>query len=129
MVTPNPDLLGIARFFRQLARPDALHIHFNGAGGNVAAGKYNDGSPENRLILAERMADGMKRAWESTVKQPINLGQNIWEVEKVNLPPASHLYDLKKKVEQNDSLLIQNHGWARKIACLERMEAGVKTDN
>lgn len=125
---PNPDFPGIARFFRQLAVPDALHIHFNGAGGNVAAGKYNDGSPENRLILAERMADGMKRAWESTVKQPINLEQNIWEVEKVNLPPASHLYDLKKKVEQNDSLLIQNHGWARKIAFLERMEAGVKTD-
>ena len=42
----NPDFPGIARFFRQLAVPDALHIHFNGAGGNIAAGKYNDGSKE-----------------------------------------------------------------------------------
>lgn len=124
---PNPDFPGIARFLRQLAVPEALHVHFNGAGGNVAAGKYNDGSPENRLILAERMADGMKRAWEATVKEPIK-GLDIWKVEKVNLPPASHLYDLKKEVEENDSLLMENHGWARKIAFLERMEAGVKTD-
>ena len=40
----NPDFPGIARFFRQLAVPDALHIHFTGAGANVGAGKYNDGS-------------------------------------------------------------------------------------
>src|SRR6266550_2715374 len=46
---PNPDFPGIARFLRQLAVPAALHVHFNGAGGNIGAGKYNDGSPENRL--------------------------------------------------------------------------------
>ena len=52
---PCPDFPGIARFYRQLAVPDALHIHFNGAGGNIGAGKYNDGSHENRLTLAGRM--------------------------------------------------------------------------
>ncbi|MDI9605718.1 MAG: hypothetical protein QM305_10440 [Bacteroidota bacterium] len=51
--------------------PDALHIHFNGAGGNVAAGKYNDGSHENRLILAKRLADGMKRAWRTPGKRAL----------------------------------------------------------
>ena len=45
---PNPDFPGVARFLRQLAVPTALHVHFNGAGGNLGAGKYNDGSPENR---------------------------------------------------------------------------------
>src|SRR5690606_826477 len=65
---PNPDFPGIARFFRQLAIPQALHVHFNGAGGNIAAGKYNDGSHENRLILAKRLEDGMKRAWNSTIR-------------------------------------------------------------
>ncbi len=64
----NPDYPGIARFFSQLAVPDALHIHFTGAGGNIGAGKYNDGSHINRGILAERVADGMKRAWEATVR-------------------------------------------------------------
>jgi hypothetical protein len=33
--TANPDFPGLARFFRQLAVPDALHIHFNGAGTNT----------------------------------------------------------------------------------------------
>jgi hypothetical protein len=79
----NPDFPGIARFFRQLAVPDALHVHFTGAGGNIAAGKYNDGSPENRLILAERLADGMKRAWESSQHVPVNASGVEWRVEPV----------------------------------------------
>ena len=35
--------------------------------GNIGAGKYNDGSPGNRLALAQKLADGMKRAWEDFV--------------------------------------------------------------
>lgn len=69
---PNPDFPGLARFFRQLAVPAALHLHFTGAGGNIGAGKYNDGSPENRLVLAQRLAEGMRRAWDSTQRQPIS---------------------------------------------------------
>jgi hypothetical protein len=34
-------------------------IHFNGDGGNIGAGKWNDGSHENRQILANRVATGM----------------------------------------------------------------------
>ena len=41
---PSPDFPGIARFIRQQSVPEALHVHFNGAGGNIGAGKYNDGS-------------------------------------------------------------------------------------
>lgn len=84
---PNPDYPGIARFMRQLAVPDALHIHFAGAGGNIGAGKYNDGSHENRLILAERLADGMKRAWESSKRTPITAASVDWTIEPVAIPP------------------------------------------
>jgi len=125
---PNPDFVGIARFMRQLAVPQALHIHFDGAGGNIGAGKYNDGSPENRLILAERLADGMKRAWEATEKSPISQGQVNWEIEKVSLPPGKHLYKIREEMMRNDSLFIQNHALARKMAFLDRMENGVKID-
>src|SRR5690606_40547601 len=83
---PNPDFPGVARFFRQLAVPQALHIHFTGAGGNIGAGKYNDGSMENRLILAERLADGMKRAWEGTGIKEIQSEGLGGEGEKVSLP-------------------------------------------
>jgi hypothetical protein len=68
-----------------------LHVHFNGAGGNIGAGKYNDGAHENRRILAERLADGMKRAWEATKKEPITASDIQWTVEHVSLEPAAHL--------------------------------------
>lgn len=88
---PNPDFPGLARFLRQLAVPAALHVHFDGAGGNIGAGKYNDGSPTNRLVLAERVADGMRRAWESTRRQPITASDVSWRVEPVALPLGKHV--------------------------------------
>src|SRR4029077_20967863 len=68
---PSPDFPGIARFIRGQAVPEALHLHFNGAGGNIGAGKYNDGNKENRMALAERLADGMKQALTETKKHPL----------------------------------------------------------
>lgn len=88
---PNPDYPGVARFLRQMAVPSALHVHFTGAAGNIGAGKYNDGSKENRLILAERLADGMRRAWESSTKSPITPELVAWGVAPVLLPVGAHL--------------------------------------
>ena len=124
----NPDFPGIARFYRQLALPEALLIHFNGAGGNIGAGKYNDGSHENRLILAERLADGMKRAWDATHRQPVTVEDVDWMVEPVSLPPAGYLYKMQKELSVNDSLLLTNNDIARKMAWLKRCEAGKKLD-
>ena len=81
-----PDYPGIARFMFQLEVPDALNIYFTGAGANVGAGKYNDGSHENRGILAGRLADGMKRAWLNTKRFPITASGVQWKVEPVSLP-------------------------------------------
>ncbi|MFA6660734.1 hypothetical protein [Proteiniphilum sp. UBA7639] len=83
---PNPDYPGIARFYRQLAIPDALQVYFTGAGGNVGAGKYNDGSHENRGVLAERLADGMKRAWENTKQVSVISSDIQWTFDSVVLP-------------------------------------------
>lgn len=83
---PNPDYPGVARFLRQMAVPAALHVHFTGAAGNIGAGKYNDGSKENRMILAERLADGMRRAWDTTVREPVTPEQAGWGVAPAALP-------------------------------------------
>lgn len=88
---PSPDFPGIARFIRSQAVPEALHVHFNGAGGNIGAGKYNDGAKENRVVLAGRLAEGMSRAWETTKKFTVTPGDIEWNVESVALPPAAHL--------------------------------------
>ncbi len=125
----NPDYPGIARFMRQLAVPQALHIHFDGAGGNVAAGKYNDGSKEMRLILAQRLEDGMRRAWEATERTPINAEDIHWAVESVGLPVAKGLNaeELEKRMlEEKDMTVVED--CARKLAWLQRREAGILID-
>lgn len=126
---PNPDFPGIARFFRQLAVPAALHVHFNGAGGNIGAGKYNDGSPTNRLVLAERLADSMRRAWENTKRQPIAASDVNWTIEPVALPPAKHLSleKLEAQLKARDKNFI-TQGEVSKLAWLRRCNAGHKID-
>ena len=80
------DFVGGARFLRERAVPGVAHIHFNGAAGNVAAGKYNDGAPENRAILAGRLAEGMRAAWDSTVKTRVSAPDIAWSHVEVALP-------------------------------------------
>jgi hypothetical protein len=122
---PNPDFPGIARFLRQLAVPPALHIHFNGAGGNIGAGKYNDGTPENRRVLAERLADGMRRAWESTKREPLSEEMVGWSMERVALPVAKDIdaEKLQTQLKAHDARMATTGG-ASRLAWLQRCQAG-----
>ena len=67
----SADFSGIARRRRQADDPGVMHFYANGCGGNLGAGKYNDGSPMARVELAERLYRGWKAAWQATRKQPI----------------------------------------------------------
>jgi hypothetical protein len=122
---PNPDFPGVARFLRQLAVPSALHIHFNGAGGNVAAGKYNDGSPENRMLLAQRLADGMREAWDKTRRAPLSPDQVGWSTTTVALPPSPELDEaqLENQLRQREPRFLSSGG-ATKLAWLRRCHSG-----
>lgn len=126
---PNPDFPGMARFFRQLELPEALHVHFNGAGGNIGAGKYNDGAMSNRVVLARRVADGMKRAWDATERQPISADAVKWAVEPVKLPVAKHLkLDALQAQLQGRQAAFFLQGGSSKIAWVKRCEAGRQLD-
>jgi hypothetical protein len=122
----NPDFPGIARFLRQLAVPDALHIHFNGAGGNLTAGKYNDGDKKNRLILAERLADGMKRAWDKTQIERVQPNSIQWNIESVALIPAAHIESLEAKMKTETAVFLANN--LSKLVWLRRLQSGKKID-
>ncbi|HVX59898.1 MAG TPA: hypothetical protein VHC19_04845 [Pirellulales bacterium] len=125
---PSPDFPGIARFFRGQAVPEALHVHFNGAGGNIGAGKYNDGSHENRVALALRLAEGMKQAWEATQRRPLTEDDIGWRTVPAHLPPAPHL----KTAELIEALKTEpapgNVGKAAKLAWLQRCKSGHAID-
>lgn len=123
----NPDFPGIARFLRQLEIPDALHLHFNGAGGNIAAGKYNDGAKINRLILAQRLADGMRRAWEATEKQAVSADSVEWLVQPVRLHPSD------KSIEEVDRWEVSKEkemlpAIVPKVAYIQRYRNGGEID-
>jgi hypothetical protein len=122
------DFVGMARAQREASLPGVAHIHFNGAGGNVAAGKYNDGSPERRPELAARLAAGMKTAWEATERVPIASADVEWRSTEVRLP-------LRTDIGENEAsltALLDNSGArlqdriraARDIAWGRRANAG-----
>jgi hypothetical protein len=124
----NPDFPGLARFLRQQQVPDALHVHFNGAGGNVGAGKYNDGSHTRRWLLAQRLADGMQRAWDVTKKSPLAPRDVGWKVVSVALPPAPHLTEseLEATLGGSDQSLLS--GAAAQLVWLHRCQAGHRAE-
>ena len=84
------DFPGMARESRE-AETGVPHLHFNGAGGNIGAGKWNDGAPENRQVLADRVISAMREAWGKIETRPLAEGEVDWRVEKVLLPVAEHL--------------------------------------
>ena len=122
----SADFPGMARSRREAALPGVAHLHFNGAGGDIAAGKYNDGSPKNRPVLAGRLEEGMKRAWEATKRIPIRAADVDWSVCPVGLPVRKTIVESKRlktlgdeRAKRRDRVFA-----ARDLAWLRRMTSG-----
>ncbi len=122
----TPDFPGLARNQFEKDHSGVTHVYFTGAGGNVAAGKYNDGSPEARVVLTARMADGMRRAWESTKKTPLAVSDVDWRVEPVLLPPSSYLEagGFEKTLADEEAKESDRFSAALKLAYLRRVQNG-----
>jgi hypothetical protein len=63
------DFAGMAREWLE-AEEGVFQVYFNGCAGNIAAGKYNDATPEARQGLYERLRAAMKAAAGSTQYVP-----------------------------------------------------------
>ncbi|MBM3762156.1 MAG: hypothetical protein FJW36_18140 [Acidobacteria bacterium] len=74
----NPDFVGIAR-----ESLSGFHVYFTGAAGNIGAGKYNDGSPENRTVLASKITCAMKASLSNESPRPI--GRLNWKALPIRL--------------------------------------------
>jgi hypothetical protein len=77
------DFPGIARETLQ-EKDDVFQIYFTGCGGDVTAGKYNDGSPRARDELAARLLAGMEASIASTRFVPATA--IAWRAVPVLLP-------------------------------------------
>lgn len=78
------DFVGLAR--AQRMKEDGVpHIYFTGCAGNIAAGKYNAGTPEHRALLAARMLHAMHMSEASMQKMPASTAS--WRVRPGMLSP------------------------------------------
>jgi hypothetical protein len=125
---PSPDFPGIARFIRGQDLNAALHVHFNGAGGNVAAGKYNDGTQSNRVILATRLAAGMREAYEKTTKLPLTATDIGWGNVPVSLPLSPRLDEADLVAKLKATAAKGYISFADQLAFVRRTQAGHKID-
>ncbi|MAT16360.1 MAG: hypothetical protein CMJ46_13945 [Planctomyces sp.] len=121
----NWDFVGIAREMREetLGIPC---IHLDGAGGNVAAGKYNDGAKDKRPLLASRLAEGMRSAWETQEKTELKSDMIDWRVVGVNLPVRERLHEdeLEAKLNDETNTTRVRMRAARDLTFVRRMNAG-----
>jgi hypothetical protein len=110
------EFIGIARNKREKSLGGLPHIHFNGAGGNITAGKYNDGTEASRQILAKRVETAMQQAWEQTQKTatPENIA---WKSTSVTLPLGKNIVEEKLRSTLSD----EKSSWSEKISAAEKL--------
>jgi hypothetical protein len=89
----SSDFVGLARKRRQKEEPGCAHIYFTGCAGNIAAGKYNDGSPDARVRLTQRIYDGIVASEKSLAPAPI--GDVSWRTHEI-LPPTNPVFTAEK---------------------------------
>lgn len=93
----SADFCGQARRQRQEQEPDCTHLYFNGCGGNVGAGKYNDGSKEMRPVLARRILEGITASEKKLDPQRIESVR--WQTHDI-LPPVNDRFDEDELMRQ-----------------------------
>ncbi len=116
------DFVGLARKRRQAEEPGCAHLYFTGCSGNVAAGKYNNGTPEARVQLTDRIYAGIVGSEQQLTKQPIE--SVAWQTEHVLFTPRASLNEtaLMEQVLNKDAALANRIRPAMMLGWLHRCE-------
>jgi molybdopterin-guanine dinucleotide biosynthesis protein A len=118
----SSDFPGLARKAMQQREPGCAHIYFTGAAGNIAAGKYNDGSPEARVRLTQRILDAMTAAGSKLSPQPVS-GVS-WQTQEI-LPEVNPAFSLESEtamMENPANTAANRIRPAMRVAWIERVE-------
>lgn len=120
----SADFVGLARSTRDRDEPGASHLYFTGCGGNVTAGKYNDGAHENRAILAGRVHAAMKEADDKAEIHPLENAS--WCSSPFLFSPREDLdFDrVKSVVADKEQPTSKRNTAAMTCAWLKRLESG-----
>jgi len=124
------DFPGIARRDRQKEMPGVAQIYFTGCAGDTMAGKFNDGNPKNRPILAGRIHDGMRAAWEDTKRRPIT-GIGFRSVPMRLAPrrgPGFELEDYRRILADRNATRLARFEAALGLSWRRRFDAGHSID-
>ncbi|WP_414660492.1 hypothetical protein [Horticoccus sp. 23ND18S-11] len=104
----SSDFCGLARRRRERDEPGCTHIYFTGCAGNIAAGKYNDGTPASRVRLTNRIYEGIVASEAALRREPV--GTVEWRTRDV-LPainPAIAVDALQELItKQKDSVVFR----------------------
>jgi hypothetical protein len=121
----SSDFAGLARKRRQAEEPGCLHIYFTGCAGNVAAGKYNDGSPEMRPVLTDRVYQGIVQS--EAALRPVGIDHVAWKsVEILPAPRASLDADLlQSQIADKSGSVVSRNRPAFQLAWLRRLQRRV----
>lgn len=122
----SADFCGLARRKRQQEQPDCTHLYFNGCGGNIGAGKYNDGSREMRPVLMQRVYEGIVRSEADLQPAPIHsLG---WTTCDIHPPVDTERWNeaaILKGIEDRQNPVVSRNRPAYTVAFLRRCRAKV----
>ncbi|MBN2296062.1 MAG: DUF1080 domain-containing protein [Pirellulales bacterium] len=121
------DVPGIAR--QRLEEKEGIfQIYFTGCAGDVAMGKYNNGTREARAALAERLYQGMAASAASTKLVP--LGKLTWRTVEVQLPSKTDdKHDKAKNLAIVADTKVKDYDRVRaasRVACAERLAKPIK---
>jgi hypothetical protein len=83
------DFAGLARERRCAETPGCEHLYFNGCGGDITAGKYNEGTPESRIRLTDRIHAALVQSESAAQLQPLTAVS--WRSLPMTLPPRRDL--------------------------------------
>ncbi len=118
----SSNFVGLARKRRQRDESNCVHLSFTGCAGNVAAGKYNDGAKEHRLLLTERIYDGIVRSETELLLEPVK--QMTWKTAEILPPPRATLSAeaLEEQIGDRDNSLQDRNLSAYMLSWLRRIE-------
>ena len=121
----SADFCGLARRRMQKREPDCLHLYFNGCGGNIGAGKYNNGSKEARVELTQRIFDGITTSNATLKPEPIR--SFAWETEDI-LPPLDSRFNeeqLLVGIRNKTNRVVARNRPSYTVAFIRRVKEGI----